>query len=140
MLIINMVFWLFLTTYIYFFRIDAAPESNDLITTNEFIPSNYDAALALLLGGLIVIWLWHKLAIHFLNTWEVLSASPIQLWALKNLGVWVYGLLGLFILPPAIWIIAAPGLFFLEKIGVHLGDYIMPIVISATSGILVFIF
>ena len=140
MLILNMVFWLFLTSSFYLLREGLAPESNDLITTNEFIPSNYDTALALLVGGLIIIWLWHRLSLQFLDTWQVLSSSPIQLWALKNLGIWGYGLLGVFFVPQLIFIIAVPGLFILEKIDVHLGDFIMPTVISATSAVLGFMF
>ena len=139
MLALNLIFWTFLSSGFYIFRNNLDPQTNDFLTSNDFVPSHYDSAFAMLLGGFVIIWLWHKLSLLFLNTWETLSMSPIQLWMLKNLGVWGYGLVGLFIMPQLIWLIAVPGLFLIEKIGFHIGDYIMPAIVATTSVIFNFL-
>ena len=139
MLVLNMVFWIFVTSGFYILRSDLNPAKNDLIP-NGFIPSHYDQALGLLLGGLIIIWLWHKLSLLFLNTWDVLSRCPIQLWALRNLGIWGYGLIGMFVFPQIILLISFPGLFIIEKIGFHVGDFVMPPILTITGAMYRFIF
>ena len=139
MLALNLISWLVFTTFFYLIRKDSDASVNEVLLTNNFIPTHYDWALALLLGGFALIWLWHKFSLYFLDTWDFLAMSPAKLWALKNLGFWSYAFVGLLIAPQLIFLISVPFLFLIDKLNFHLGDYLMPLVISVTQKLILIV-
>ena len=129
MIIINNIFWIFVCYGFFLFRQNIVLENaelNDFIYENDFIPSNFDVAFAMWIFGSVAIYLWTKLSLYFFSTWQRFRRSPAQLWVIKNLGIWGYALLGLLMIPDLLLLPALPGIYMLETLQVHIGDYVMP--------------
>ena len=141
MLLLNNIVWLFACYG--FFRIREAivmndQGLNDFKLGNDFIPSNYDMAFAMWVFGSLAIYFWTKFSLYFFSGWERFRTSPAQLWVIKNFGIWGYALLGLLILPDLLLLPAIPGIYMLETIKVHVGDFVMPPIFSFLSIIIDF--
>jgi len=111
---------------------------NDLVVTNNFIPTNYDVAFAMWLFGSLAIYFWIKLSLYFFSGWQRFRKSPAQLWVIKNFGIWGYALLGLLIIPDLLLLPAIPGIYMLETIQVHIGDFLMPAIFTFIDFIISF--
>lgn len=140
MIVINFIFWIFLSSGFLALRQRVDESGNDLILSNEFIPTHYDVAFSFLIIGLMTIWLWNKLALQTFNTWELLSLSPIQQWMIRHLSIWLYAYVAIALVPQLALLIALPGLYMMENLQVHIGDIFMPPVAAVTNIVVMKIF
>ena len=128
MIIVNNVFWLFVC--LGFFnvvedRLILNSNHTDFVTDNNFIATAYDAAFALWIFGSLAIYIWTKFALYFFSRYQRYRKSPVELWAIKNLSIWGYAILGLLLFPNFLLLPAIPGLYMLETIQLHIGDAVM---------------
>lgn len=100
----------------------------DLIRDNDFLLSSEDMILSLWLGGCLAIFLWQRLSMLFFDTWEILGMSPVQVWCTKNLAIWFYYVVGIVLFPPLILLPGLPLMWLIEKLQIHLGDYVLLLV------------
>lgn len=127
MFLINNIIWLIICFFNFKVRNNIDVSSNNLLAKNEFVPSHYDLALALWIGGALGIWLWMKLSLLFYSGYQKWRLSFVAKWMIQNMGLWLYVAIGLGIYAPLVTLIpAVPILFILETLGLHLGDYVMP--------------
>jgi hypothetical protein len=136
MLILNLLLWAFFSCIVYMIRKGSPIGVNDLLLDNSVIPSHYDFAFSVMVGGWIAIWVWTRISMLFLNFWEVLRMTPAQLWAFKNLSIWAYGFGGMLLFPQLLVLIALPIAFVIEKTDIHFGDLIMPYLVDISRYLL----
>jgi len=136
MFLLNNILWLFICLFTFNVRSGFDASSNDLIFTNDFSPSHYDVSLALWIGGVIGIWLWMKLSLRFFSGYQKWRLSFVEKWLIQNTGLWLYVAIGIFVYYPLVTVFPAfPALFIIEKLGFHLGDYLMPAVFWVVGGV-----
>ena len=136
MFLLNNILWLIVCLFTFNVRSSLDVSSNDLISTNDFVPSHYDLALALWIGGAVGIWLWMRLSLLFYSGYQKWRLSFVEKWLIQNVGLWLYVAIGIgFYAPLVTQLPAFPVIFVIENLGFHLGDYLMPAVFWVVGGI-----
>ena len=128
MLFINIVIWIFVSMMFDGMIRDYTVSEHDLFRSNDFIPSYHDITFSFFIGGVMIIWIYHSFIVVILSKWQLYRMSPLKKWAFKNLSIWGYFFLAVLAFPVTIYFIAVPGLFLIEKTGIHFGDAIMPFI------------
>lgn len=95
---------------------------NELYSDSSVPFSTNDFALAMWIGGAFFIWLWSQLILQFYSGYQKWRLSGFDKWLIRHFGFWLF----LFISPYLASLPALPVLFGFQKIGLFVGDYIMP--------------